>query len=43
MRLIYVIGAYLKQGAPCMRINNIMVLALTYIMWFGVIPLLGLL
>ncbi len=43
MRLLYVIGAYLKQGAPCMRINNIMVLALTYIMWFGVIPLLGLL
>lgn len=43
LRLIYVIGAYLKQGAPCTRINNIMVLALTYIMWFGVIPLLGLL
>lgn len=43
LRLMYVIGGYLRQGAPCTRINNIMVLALTYIMWFGVIPLLGLL
>ena len=30
---------YLRQGAPCARINGIMVLALTYILWFGLIPL----
>jgi len=30
---------YLRQGAPCARINRIMALALTYLLWFGLIPL----
>ncbi len=30
---------FLHQGAPCARINGIMVLALTYLLWFGLIPL----
>ena len=30
---------YLHQGAPCERINGIMALALTYLLWFGLIPL----
>jgi 1,4-dihydroxy-2-naphthoate octaprenyltransferase len=30
---------YLGQGAPCSRINGIMALALSYILWFGLIPL----
>ncbi len=43
LRLCYAIYGYLARGAPCVRINNIMVLALTYIIWFGLIPMLGLL
>lgn len=43
LRLCRAIHRYTAQGAPCARINNIMVLALTYIIWFGLIPLLGLL
>lgn len=30
---------YLHLGAPCRRINGIMVLALTHLLWFGLIPL----
>lgn len=37
--LIWAIRRYLHRGAPCERINGIMVLALTYILWFGLIPL----
>jgi putative NADPH-quinone reductase/1,4-dihydroxy-2-naphthoate octaprenyltransferase len=36
------IRRYLRRGAPCERINGIMVLALTYLLWFGIIPLAGL-
>jgi len=37
--LVRAILRYLRRGAPCERINGIMVLALTYILWFGLIPL----
>jgi putative NADPH-quinone reductase/1,4-dihydroxy-2-naphthoate octaprenyltransferase len=37
--LIWAIQRYLRRGAPCERINGIMVLALTYLLWFGLIPL----
>jgi putative NADPH-quinone reductase/1,4-dihydroxy-2-naphthoate octaprenyltransferase len=30
---------YLRRGAPCERIDGIMALALTYLLWFGIIPL----
>jgi 1,4-dihydroxy-2-naphthoate octaprenyltransferase len=30
---------YLHLGAPCERINGMMILALTYLLWFGLIPL----
>ena len=30
---------YLREGAPCARIDGIMTLALTYLLWFGLIPL----
>lgn len=33
------IARYLREEPPCTRINGIMVLALTYILWFGLIPL----
>lgn len=33
---------YLRRGAPCERIDGIMALALTYLLWFGLIPLAGL-
>lgn len=37
--LIWATRRYLRRGAPCERINGIMVLALTYLLWFGLIPL----
>ncbi|MDR3684982.1 MAG: prenyltransferase [Geothrix sp.] len=37
--LVRAILRYLRQGAPCARIDGIMVLALTYLLWFGLIPL----
>jgi len=40
--LIRAILRYLRRGAPCERIDGIMVLALTYLLWFGIIPLVGL-
>ncbi len=30
---------YLRRGAPCERIDGLMALALTYLLWFGIIPL----
>jgi 1,4-dihydroxy-2-naphthoate octaprenyltransferase len=30
---------YLHRGAPCEHINGIMLPALTYLLWFGLIPL----
>ncbi|WP_257303280.1 NAD(P)H-dependent oxidoreductase [Geothrix campi] len=33
------IRRYMREGAPCTRINGIMILALTYSLWFGLIPL----
>lgn len=40
--LVRAILRYLRRGAPCERIDGIMTLALTYLLWFGVIPLVGL-
>jgi len=40
--LCYALVAYLREGAPIRRINGLMVLALTYVLWFGVIPLIDL-
>ncbi len=37
--LVRAILRYLRQGAPCARIDGIMTLALTYLLWFGLIPL----
>jgi 1,4-dihydroxy-2-naphthoate octaprenyltransferase len=37
--LVWAIGRFLRRGAPCTRIDGLMVLALTYILWFGLIPL----
>jgi 1,4-dihydroxy-2-naphthoate octaprenyltransferase len=37
--LAYAILRYLRQGSPCTRIDGIMTLALTYLLWFGLIPL----
>ena len=37
--LAWAIHRYLRRGAPCERIDGIMVMALTYILWFGIIPL----
>ncbi|WP_243302183.1 NAD(P)H-dependent oxidoreductase [Geothrix oryzisoli] len=33
------IRKYLRRGAPCERVNGLMLLALTYLLWFGLIPL----
>ncbi len=41
--LVRAILRYLRRGAPCERIDGIMVLALTYLLWFGIIPLAHLL
>jgi 1,4-dihydroxy-2-naphthoate octaprenyltransferase len=41
--LVRAILQYLRHGAPCARINGIMTLALTYLLWFGLIPLAHLL
>ena len=40
--LCYALVAYLREGALVRRINGLMVLALTYVLWFGVIPLIDL-
>jgi len=40
--LVRAILRYLRRGAPCERIDGIMALALTYLLWFGIIPLVGL-
>lgn len=37
--LVRAILRYLRRGAPCERIDGLMVLALTYLLWFGIIPL----
>ena len=37
--LVWAIRRYLARGAPCERIDGLMVLALTYLLWFGLIPL----
>nr|WP_279341087.1 prenyltransferase [Geothrix sp. SG198] len=37
--LVRAILRYLRRGAPCERIDGIMALALTYLLWFGIIPL----
>jgi putative NADPH-quinone reductase/1,4-dihydroxy-2-naphthoate octaprenyltransferase len=37
--LALAIRGYLGRGAPCARIDDIMALALTYLLWFGLIPL----
>ena len=40
--LCYALWRYLQRGAPVQRINGLMVLSLTYILWFGLVPLLDL-
>nr|WP_279341556.1 prenyltransferase [Geothrix sp. SG200] len=40
--LVRAILRYLRRGAPCERIDGIMALALTYLLWFGIIPLVHL-
>lgn len=40
--LVRAILRYLRRGAPCERIDGIMALALTYLLWFGIVPLVGL-
>lgn len=37
--LVRAILRYLRRGAPCERIDGLMALALTYLLWFGIIPL----
>jgi 1,4-dihydroxy-2-naphthoate octaprenyltransferase len=40
--LIRAVRRHLRRGAPCAPIDGIMALALTYLLWFGLIPLAGL-
>jgi 1,4-dihydroxy-2-naphthoate polyprenyltransferase len=37
--LVGAISRYLRRGAPCARLDGTMVLALTYLLWFGLLPL----
>ncbi|GLH72031.1 hypothetical protein GETHLI_05330 [Geothrix limicola] len=41
--LAWRLARFFRQGAPTMRIDGLMVLALTYLLWFGLIPLVHLL
>ncbi len=40
--LVYALAGYLRRGGPVERINGLMVLSLTFVLWFGVVPLLDL-
>jgi hypothetical protein len=40
--LVWKLGKYLHQVRVAQRINTLMVLALSFIIWFGVIPLIRL-
>lgn len=42
LALCYALFAYVRGGAPVRRINGLMVLSLTYVLWFGLIPLIDL-
>lgn len=41
--LLRAVRGYLRRGAPCARIDGILALALTFLLWFGLIPLARLL
>lgn len=40
--LTWRLGRYLRRGAPSGRIDGLMVNALTYVLWFGLVPLVNL-
>ncbi len=40
--LCYALWSYVREGAPVKRINGLMILSLTYVLWFGVVPLIEL-
>ncbi len=42
LALCYALYRYVRAGAPVRRINGLMVLSLTYVLWFGVLPLIEL-
>lgn len=41
--LAWRLARFFRRGAPSMRIDGLMLLALTYLLWFGLIPLVHLL
>lgn len=42
LALVHALWAYVREGAPVKRINGLMVLSLTYVLWFGLTPLIEL-